>query len=159
MSRSKRHMATTLHPLQPLLFHVPLFTSNTLIFLLPSMIFSFTFHLYFYLLLPMVWFSSLGRIKPRIFSSLFRSQKVAGSIHNDVINFFNLPNPCSRNMALVWPQALTEMMSTRKLSEGNGSCTIAIPLSLPSKGSTSHNTKYNDNQLCVLSLCPQNSCL
>jgi hypothetical protein len=42
-----------------------------------------------------------------------------GSIPDDIIAFFNLPNPYSRNMALGSTQPLTEM-STRKLPEGKG---------------------------------------
>jgi hypothetical protein len=37
----------------------------------------------------------------------------------DVVNFFNLPNPSSRTMALGSTQPLTEM-STRNLPGGNG---------------------------------------
>jgi hypothetical protein len=40
------------------------------------------------------------------------SRKVAGSNHDEVIVFFNLPNPSSRTMALGLTQSLTEM-STR----------------------------------------------
>jgi hypothetical protein len=45
------------------------------------------------------------------------SRKVAGSIPNEVIGFFNWPNPSSRTMALVLTQPLTEM-STRNLPGG-----------------------------------------
>jgi hypothetical protein len=43
--------------------------------------------------------------------------KVAGSIPDEVIGFFSLLNPSSRNMALASPQPLTEM-STRNILEG-----------------------------------------
>jgi hypothetical protein len=45
------------------------------------------------------------------------NRKVAGSIPDVVIGFFNLPNPSSRTMALGFTQPLTEM-STRKLPGG-----------------------------------------
>jgi hypothetical protein len=35
------------------------------------------------------------------------SRKVAGSISNEVIGFFNLPNPCSHIMSLELTQPLT----------------------------------------------------
>jgi hypothetical protein len=47
------------------------------------------------------------------------SWKVAGSIPDEVIGFFNLPNPFSRNMALRSTQPLTEM-STRNYPGGKG---------------------------------------
>jgi hypothetical protein len=47
------------------------------------------------------------------------SQKVIGSIPNEVIAFFNWPNPSSRTMALKSAQPLTEM-STRNLPGGIG---------------------------------------
>jgi hypothetical protein len=47
------------------------------------------------------------------------SRKVAGSIPHEVIGFFNLPNPSSRNMALGSTQHLTEI-STRNLPGGKG---------------------------------------
>jgi hypothetical protein len=47
------------------------------------------------------------------------SRKVAGSIPDEVIGFFNQSNPSSRNMALGLTQPLTEM-STRNLSGGKG---------------------------------------
>jgi hypothetical protein len=37
------------------------------------------------------------------------TEKVAGSIPNEDIEFFNLPNPSSRTMALGSTQPLTEM--------------------------------------------------
>jgi hypothetical protein len=43
----------------------------------------------------------------------------AGSIPNEVIGFFNWPNPSSRTMALGSTQPLTEM-STRNLPGGKG---------------------------------------
>jgi hypothetical protein len=45
--------------------------------------------------------------------------KFEGSISDDVIRFFNLPNPSSRTMALGSTQPLTEM-STRNLPGGKG---------------------------------------
>jgi hypothetical protein len=47
------------------------------------------------------------------------SRKVAGSIANEVIGFFDLPNPFSRIMALGSTQPLTEL-STRNLPGGKG---------------------------------------
>jgi hypothetical protein len=47
------------------------------------------------------------------------SRKVAGSIPDEAIGFFNWPNPSSRTMALVSTQPLTEM-STRNLPGGKG---------------------------------------
>jgi hypothetical protein len=47
------------------------------------------------------------------------SQKVAVSIPNEVIGFFNSPNPSSRTMALGSTQPLTEM-STWNLPGGKG---------------------------------------
>jgi hypothetical protein len=47
------------------------------------------------------------------------SQKVVGSIPDEVIIFFNLPNPSSRTMALGSTQPLTEI-SNRNLSGGKG---------------------------------------
>jgi hypothetical protein len=45
------------------------------------------------------------------------SRKVAGSIPNEVIGFFNWPNPSTRTVALGSTQPLTEM-STRNLPGG-----------------------------------------
>jgi hypothetical protein len=45
--------------------------------------------------------------------------KVVWSIPNEVIGFFNLPNPSNRTMALTSTQALTEM-STRNLPGDKG---------------------------------------
>jgi hypothetical protein len=47
------------------------------------------------------------------------SRKVAGSNLNEVIGFFNLPNPSSNIMALGSTQPLTEKR-TRNLPEGKG---------------------------------------
>jgi hypothetical protein len=47
------------------------------------------------------------------------SRKVAGSIPDEVIGFFNWPNHSSRTMALGLTQPLTEM-STRNLPGGKG---------------------------------------
>jgi hypothetical protein len=45
------------------------------------------------------------------------SRKVAGSIHNEIIDVFNLPDPFSLTVALGLTQPLTEM-STRNLRVG-----------------------------------------
>jgi hypothetical protein len=47
------------------------------------------------------------------------SRKVTGTIPDEVIGFFNLPNPSSRTMTLGSTQPLTEM-STRNLLGGRG---------------------------------------
>jgi hypothetical protein len=47
------------------------------------------------------------------------SRKVAGSIPDEVIGFFNWPNPSNRTMTLGSTQPLTEM-STRNLPGGEG---------------------------------------
>jgi hypothetical protein len=47
------------------------------------------------------------------------SRKIAGSIPDEVIEFFNWPNPSSRTMALGSTQPLIEM-STRNLPGGKG---------------------------------------
>jgi hypothetical protein len=47
------------------------------------------------------------------------SRKVSGSIPDEVIGFFNLPNPSSRTIALGSTQRLTEM-STRNLPGVDG---------------------------------------
>jgi hypothetical protein len=47
------------------------------------------------------------------------SQKVVGSIPDEVIGFFNWPNPSNRNMVLGLTQPITEM-STRNLPEDKG---------------------------------------
>jgi hypothetical protein len=47
------------------------------------------------------------------------SRKVAGSILDEVIRFFNWPNPSSHTVALGLTQPLTEM-STRSLPGGKG---------------------------------------
>jgi hypothetical protein len=47
------------------------------------------------------------------------SWKVAGSIPDEVIGFFNLPNASSLTVALGSTQPLTEM-STRNISGGKG---------------------------------------
>jgi hypothetical protein len=58
------------------------------------------------------------------------SRKVTGSIPDEVIGFFNWPNPSSRTTALGSTQPLTEM-STRSLSRGK--------MRQACKASTSHN--------------------
>jgi hypothetical protein len=47
------------------------------------------------------------------------SLNVAGSIPDEIIGFFNWPNPSSRTMALESTKPLTEM-STRNLPGGKG---------------------------------------
>jgi hypothetical protein len=47
------------------------------------------------------------------------SRQVAGSISDDAIEIFNLPNTSSRNMARGSTQSLAEM-STRNLPAGKG---------------------------------------
>jgi hypothetical protein len=47
------------------------------------------------------------------------SWKVASSIPDEVIEFFNLPNPSSRTIALGFTQLSTEM-STRNIPWGKG---------------------------------------
>jgi hypothetical protein len=47
------------------------------------------------------------------------SRKVEGSIPDEVIGFFNWPNPSSRTMGLGSTQPLTEMI-TRNLPEDKG---------------------------------------
>jgi hypothetical protein len=42
-----------------------------------------------------------------------------GSIHNEIIGFFNLPNPCSHAMVVGLTQPLAEM-STRNLPQVKG---------------------------------------
>jgi hypothetical protein len=48
-----------------------------------------------------------------------KSRMVAGSIPDEIIGFFNWPNPSSRTMALGSTQPLTEM-STRNHPGGKG---------------------------------------
>jgi hypothetical protein len=56
------------------------------------------------------------------------NQKVAGSIRDDVIGFFSLPNPSSRTMALGSTQPLTEI-STRNLPGVKGSRLLRLTVS------------------------------
>jgi aspartate carbamoyltransferase regulatory subunit len=62
-------------------------------------------------------------IIPRARGSLLRhyatSRKIVGSIPDEVIGFFNWPNPSCRTMALVSTQPLTEM-SIRNLPGAKG---------------------------------------
>jgi hypothetical protein len=57
-------------------------------------------------------------------------RKVAGSITDEVIEFFDLPNPSSRNMVLRSTQPRTEM-STRNLPGGKGGRRVSLT-TLPS---------------------------
>jgi hypothetical protein len=50
---------------------------------------------------------------------MLQAGRPAGSIPNEVIVFFNLHNPSSRNMAPGSTQPITEI-STKNLSGGNG---------------------------------------
>jgi hypothetical protein len=50
-------------------------------------------------------------------------RKVAGSITDEAIGFFNQPNPSSRTMALGSTHPLTEM-STRNLPGGKGAAGV-----------------------------------
>jgi hypothetical protein len=52
------------------------------------------------------------------------NRKVAGSISDEVITFFNPSNPSSRSVSLKSTQSLTEMI-TRKYPEGKGTPTGA----------------------------------
>jgi hypothetical protein len=52
-------------------------------------------------------------------TTLQAARKVAGSIPDKVIAFFNWPNPVSRTLALGSTQPVTEM-STRNLPRGKG---------------------------------------
>jgi hypothetical protein len=67
------------------------------------------------------------------------SRKVVGLFPNEVIGFFNWPNPSSRTMALRSTQPLTEM-STRNLPGGKGRPARSSPgtwlLSLPTSQQT-----------------------
>jgi hypothetical protein len=62
-----------------------------------------------------------GTRRPSWLRHYAASRKVAGSIPDEVIGFFNWPasNPSSRTMALGSTQPLTEM-STRNLPGGKG---------------------------------------
>jgi hypothetical protein len=57
-----------------------------------------------------------GRARGTRHGSWFRhyatTRKIEGSIPDDVIGFFNLPNPSSRTTILGWTQPLTEMSFT-----------------------------------------------
>jgi hypothetical protein len=57
----------------------------------------------------------VGKTTRNVFSTI---RMVAGS-NPDEVDFFNLPNPSSRTMALGLTQPLTEM-STRNISGGKG---------------------------------------
>jgi hypothetical protein len=59
--------------------------------------------------------------------TMLQAGKVAGSIPNQVIRFFNWSNPSSRTMALGSTQPLTEM-STRDLPGGRGPMGLNGPL-------------------------------
>jgi hypothetical protein len=64
-----------------------------------------------------VLISGVGTLWRNLLRHYAIRRKVAGSISDKVIGFFNLPNPYSHTMALVSTQALTEM-STRNLQGG-----------------------------------------
>jgi hypothetical protein len=59
------------------------------------------------------------------------SRKVAGSISDEIIGYFNRPNPSSHTIALVSTQPLTEM-STRNLPGGKGGRSIRLTTLPPS---------------------------
>jgi hypothetical protein len=59
--------------------------------------------------------------------ALCYKSKVAGSIHDEIIGFFSLPNPSSRTMALWSTQPLIEM-STRNLPAGKGRLASKVDL-------------------------------
>jgi hypothetical protein len=59
------------------------------------------------------------------------SRKVPGSIPDEVIGYFNWPNPSSRTMALGSTQPLLEV-STRNVPEGKGGPRVRLTTSPPS---------------------------
>jgi hypothetical protein len=59
------------------------------------------------------------------------SRKVPGSISDEVIGFFNWPNPCSRTVALRSTEPLTEM-STGNLPGDKGDRRVRLTTSPPS---------------------------
>jgi hypothetical protein len=61
--------------------------------------------------------SRIGSVLLVLWGNCATSRKVAGSIHDEVIGPFNLPNPSSTTIALESTQTLTEM-STRNLPGG-----------------------------------------
>jgi hypothetical protein len=71
----------------------------------------------YYLRICQVTFPSslqMGHAVAQLLEALCYNRKIAGSIPDKVIKFFNLPNPSSRTMFLGSTQPLTEM-STRDL--------------------------------------------
>jgi hypothetical protein len=71
-----------------------------------------------------------GQVVAKLVEALATSRKVAGSISDEVIGFFNLPNPSSVTMNLGSTQPLTEM-STRNLSGLKGGRLVKLTTSLP----------------------------
>jgi hypothetical protein len=67
----------------------------------------------------LIFARSMGTRSRSWFRHYATSRKVAGSIPDEVIGFFNWPNPSNRTMALGSTQPLTEM-STRNLPGGKG---------------------------------------
>jgi hypothetical protein len=51
-----------------------------------------------------------------LYNNEFITRKVAGSIPDEVIGFFNRPNPSSRTMTLDSTQPLTQMSTTNLLA-------------------------------------------
>jgi hypothetical protein len=64
----------------------------------------------------MLWFPPFQRSWLRYYTT---GRKVAGSNPEEIIGFFNLPNPSNRTMALVSTQPLTEI-GTSNLPGGKG---------------------------------------
>jgi hypothetical protein len=62
---------------------------------------------------------AMGRAVAWLLRHYATNRKIAGSITDEVIGFFNVPNPSSRTMALGSTQPLTEM-GTRNLPGGKG---------------------------------------
>jgi hypothetical protein len=108
-------------------------TWSSLLFLLMSHSFTCCYSLY-YVSLRLLYFYCISSflvvficllplIRDMRWRSLLRnyatSRKVVGSFPDEVIGFFNLPNPSSRTMALGPTQSLTEM-STRNLPGSKG---------------------------------------
>jgi hypothetical protein len=62
---------------------------------------------------------------------MLQAERPTGSIPDEVIVFFNWPNPSSRNMALGSTQPVTEM-STKKLPGGKGRPARRVKISPPS---------------------------
>jgi hypothetical protein len=90
------------------IYYIPLFHIN----LLPTVELNSFFN---------VCWSAYVRARSSVvgWGTMLQTRKVAGSIPDEVIEFFNWPNPSSRTMALGSTQPLTEM-GTRNIPGGNG---------------------------------------